>query len=242
MHEKDRGNREVASDQQRHVRRSPLLFTTPLVLLAVLALVLLWEITRGNVTGELSRQWPWRLQLMDTDALGSLLAVALAAVLGRAQYARTVRPALGWRSSWVPGVFVPDEPAWEVGVLNGGPQHAVVERVEYQLVPHDGVPGAWTDHAGLLRDLAAMGLVHGKHYRQIHVGAGFPLPGATGYETAPHGAYTQRFVDEIDELRLRLRVTDAVGDSHERVMDLMRGARLERPGAAGSGLIVGPGA
>lgn len=51
MHEKDRGNREVASDQQRHVRRSPLLFTTPLVLLAVLALVLLWEITRGNVTG-----------------------------------------------------------------------------------------------------------------------------------------------------------------------------------------------
>ncbi|WP_307526135.1 hypothetical protein [Streptomyces umbrinus] len=54
----------MASDQQRHVRRSPLLFTTPLVLLVVLALVLLWEITRGNVTGELSRQWPWRLQLM----------------------------------------------------------------------------------------------------------------------------------------------------------------------------------
>ncbi|MCZ4516735.1 hypothetical protein O3Q52_53285, partial [Streptomyces sp. ActVer] len=161
--------------------------------------------------------------------------------LGRAQYARTVRPALGWRASWVPGAFAPDEPAWEVGVLNGGPQHAVVERVEYRLVPHDGVPGAWTDHAGLLRELAAMGLVHGKHYRQMLVGAGFPLPGATGYETAPHGAYTQRFVDEVDELRLRLRVTDAVGDSHERVMDLMRGARLERPGAAGSGLIVGPG-
>ncbi|MCX4909941.1 hypothetical protein [Streptomyces sp. NBC_00878] len=89
-----------------------------------------------------------------------------------------------------------------------------------------------------------MRLVHGKHYRQMFVGAGFPLPGATGYEAAPHGAYTQRFVDEIDEideLRLRLRVTDAVGDSHERVMDLMRGARLERPGTAGSGLIVGPG-
>jgi len=186
----------VASDQQRHVRRSPLLFTTPLVLLAVLALVLLWEITRGNVTGELSRQWPWRLQLMDTDALGSLLAVALAAVLGRAQYARTVRPALGWRSSWVPGVFVPDEPAWEVGVLNGGPQHAVVERVEYQLVPHDGVPGAWTDHAGLLRDLAAMGLVQASTTGRYTSARVFPCrapPGTRPRPTArtPSGSSTR---------------------------------------------------
>ncbi|MFC8201066.1 hypothetical protein ACFUTV_37575 [Streptomyces sp. NPDC057298] len=227
----------MVSDRQRRVRRSPLLFTTPLVLLVLLALVLLWEIVRGNVTGELSRQWPWRLRLMDTDPLGSLLAVALAAVLGRAQFARTVRPALGWSASWGPGPFAPDEPAWNVGILNGGQQHAVVERADYQLVPRGGTPGPWTDHAGLLADLAGRRLVHGTHYRQMLLGAGFPLAGAAGHDVVPEGMYTQRFVDEIDVLLMRLRVTDAVGDSHERVMDLLRGARLERPGAGG-GLIV----
>ncbi|WP_051814886.1 hypothetical protein RFN58_09530 [Streptomyces iakyrus] len=212
-------------DRQRRVRRSPLLFLAPLVLLVLLALVLLWEIVRSNVTGELSREWPWRLRLMDMNPLGSLLAVALAAVFGRAQYARTVRPALGWSSSWTVGELGPDEPAWSVEIVNGGSQHAVVERVDYCFVPRGGEPGEWTDHAGLLEALAEAGLVQGKDYHQRLSGAGFPLSDS-GMRA---GLYGPRFVDDIDQLRMRLRVVDAVGDSHERVMDLMRGARLCRP-------------
>lgn len=212
-------------DRQRRVRRSPLLFVAPLVLLILLTLVLLWEIVRSNVTGTASQQWPWRLRLMDMNPLGSLLAVALAAVFGRAQYGRTVRPALGWRSTWTAGDLGPDESAWTVEVLNGGSQHVVVEVVEYCFVPRGGEPGEWTGHAGLLESLADRGLVQGKDYYQWQTGAGFPLGGG-GMRA---GAYGQRFVDEIDQLRLRLRVVDAVGDSHERTMDLMRGARMDRP-------------
>lgn len=213
-------------DRQRQVRRSPLLFVAPLVLLILLTLVLLWEVVRSNVTGDLAREWPWRLRLMDMNPLGSLLAVALAAVFGRAQYARTVRPALGWSSSWTVGDLGPDESAWKVEILNGGSQHAVVERVDYCFVPRGGEPGEWTDHAGLLESLADRGLVQGKDYYQRLTGAGFPLRDTA----AQAGMYGQRFVDEIDQLRLRLRVVDAVGDSHERIMDLMRGARVDRPG------------
>jgi hypothetical protein len=214
-------------DRQRRVRRSPLLFVAPLVLLSLLTAVLIWEVVRSNVTGDLARQWPWRLRLMDMNPLGSLLAVALAAVFGRAQYARTVRPALGWSSSWTVGDLAPDEPAWSVNILNGGSQHAVVERVDYCFVPRGGEPGEWTDHAGLFQALADQGLVQGNDYYLGTTGAGFPL----GDGMMRAGVYSQRFVDEIDQLRLRLRVTDAVGDSHERVMDLMRGARIKRPGS-----------
>ncbi|MCX5335277.1 hypothetical protein [Streptomyces sp. NBC_00140] len=214
-------------DRQRRVRRSPLLFVAPLVLLILLTLVLLWEIVRSNITGDLARQWPWRLRLMDMNPLGALLAVALAAVFGRAQYARTVRPALGWSSSWAVGDLGPDEPGWHVEVVNGGSQHAVVERVDYCFVPRGEEPTEWTDHAGVLEELADRGLVQGKDYYLRLTGAGFPL-GNGGMRA---GAYGRRFVGEIDQLRLRLRVTDAVGDSHERVMDLMRGARMERPGS-----------
>ncbi|MFJ8635262.1 hypothetical protein [Streptomyces sp. NPDC093568] len=213
-------------DRQRRVRRSPLLFLAPLVLLILLTLVLLWEIVRSNVTGEASREWPWRLRLMDMNPLGSLLAVALAAVFGRAQYGRTVRPALGWSSSWTVGDLGPDETAWTVEIVNGGSQQAVVERVDYCVVPRGGEPGEWVGHAGLLEALAERGFVQGKDYYQRLTGAGFPLGGGA----MRAGTYGQRFVDEIDQLRLRLRVVDAVGDSHERIMDLMRGARLARPG------------
>jgi len=103
----------------------------------------------------------------------------------------------------------------------------VVERVDYCFVPSGGEPTAWTDHAGVLEELADRGFVQGKDYYLRLTGAGFPL-GNGGMRA---GAYGRRFVGEIDQLRLRLRVTDAVGDSHERVMDLMRGARMERPGS-----------
>lgn len=214
-------------DRQRRIRRSPLLFVAPLVLLILLTLVLLWEIVRSNITGDLAHQWPWRLRLMDMNPLGALLAVALAAVFGRAQYARTVQPVMGWSSSWTVGDLGPDEPGWSVEVVNGGSQHAVVERVDYCFVPRGGEPTEWTDHAGVLEEFAARGLAQGKDYYLRLTGAGFPL-GNGGMRA---GAYGRRFVGEIDQLRLRLRVTDAVGDSHERVMDLMRGARMERPGS-----------
>ncbi len=89
-------------------------------------------------------------------------------------------------------------------VVNGGSQHSVVERVDYCFVPRGGeptergptTPGCWRSHD--------RGFVQGKDYYLRLTGAGFPL--GTGMR-----AYGRRFVGEIDQLRLRLRVTDAVG-------------------------------
>ncbi|MGW6289749.1 hypothetical protein [Streptomyces sp. NPDC055107] len=215
-------------DGQRRIRRSPLLFTAPLALLAVLVLILLWEAVRANVAPGSRDDWPWRLRLLDTEALGSLLAVAVGAVLARAQYARTVHPYLGSRGSWRKGLLAEGEPAWRVGILNGGQHVAVVESWECRVVLRGGSGGAgapWVAVPDVVSTLAAAGLSVGRDYQLIDFGAGFPLVGTGNYDTVPVGVFSQRCVELVDVLHIRVRVTDVVGDSHERVLDCVRGAR-----------------
>ncbi|MFF3318618.1 hypothetical protein ACFYV5_24390 [Streptomyces sp. NPDC003035] len=215
------------SDAQRRVRRSPLLYTAPIVLLALLTAVLGWEIVRANMTEAARTDWPWRLQLLDMEPLGSLLAVAAAAVLARAQYARTVRPYLGWRSDWTTGHLRGNAVEWQVGLFNGGQHTAVVESYESRVVlKGDPDPAAtpWTDTAGAVAVLTAAGLTVGEDF-QIRTMGNTPLVGTGTYETVMVGAFSRRFVEEVDALYLRVRVVDTVGDSHERIMDCLKGAR-----------------
>ncbi|MBK0371670.1 hypothetical protein I3215_01905 [Streptomyces sp. RB110-1] len=240
MDERDRrraADEEIPlQDAQRRVRRSPLLFTAPLVLLVLLVLILLWEAVRANVPPGAGDDWPWRLRLLDMEALGSLLAVATGAVLARAQYARTVRPYLGYRGSWRKGLLAEGKPAWRVGILNGGQHIAVVDSWECRVVLRgvsDEASAPWAAVPDVVSTLTAAGLSAGRDYQLIAFGAGFPLVGTGNYDTVPVGVFSQRCVERVESLHIRVRVTDVVGDSHERVLDCMRGARAEYnvPGA-----------
>ncbi|MEU1214129.1 hypothetical protein ACFYSH_25125 [Streptomyces sp. NPDC005791] len=213
---------------QRRVRRSRLLFTAPLVMLGLLTLVLVWESIRGNIAPDARDDWPWRLQLLDMEALGSLLAVAVGAVLARAQYARTVRPYLGWRGSWTKGHLRGDSQAWTVGVLNGGQHIATVESYDCRVVLAGGggaTTSPWTDISVAVTELTGAGLVVAEDFQLVELGPGFPLVGTSSYETVLVGAFSKKFVERVDALHVRMRVTDVVGDSHERTGDCMKGAR-----------------
>lgn len=218
----------LLSDTQRRVRRSPLLFTAPLVLLGLLAAVLIWETVRANMTGGARAEWPWRLQLLSMEALGSLLAVAAGAVLARAQYARTVRPCLGWRGMWTTGDLGADIPAWQVGILNAGQHIALIEAWDCQVILRGqrdvrGTP--WVDVPDAVAQLTAAGFAPTEDFRIVGFGTGFPLVGTGSYETVMVGAFSRRCVEGVDALYLRVRVTDVVGDSHERVLDCMKYSR-----------------
>lgn len=219
------------SDAQRRVRRNPWLFTVPLVLLCLLVAVLVWEVVRGNLSEATRAHWPWRLQLMPEEPLASLLAVAAGAVLARAQYARTVRPMLGWRSDYVTGELPGESKAWSTGVFNGGQHNAGVQRVDYFVVPEgevlDGpVPeDAWMSLRQAGERLGEIGLRPAADFRLTSIGAGFPLVATGTYETIVVGVFSKRFVDEVRAFHLRIRVTDSVGDTHERVIDCLKGAR-----------------
>ncbi len=230
MQDVNQGDAQSLTGVQRRIRRSPLLFTVPIVLLALFILMLVWEVIRSNVTAEAQTEWPWRLHLLDMDALGSLLAVAGGAVLARAQYACTVRPYLGWRGSWQKGHLKEDTSAWRVGVFNGGQHLAVIGTWDCRLVlagQDDSAEARWVDLDEAVSDLAAAGLVVAQDFQIIRFGAGFPLVGGGGHETLLVGAFSRRFVRKVDALYLRFRVADVVGDTHERVLDCMKGARTD---------------
>lgn len=228
MSQAPQGDVYVLSDTQRRIRRSRLLFTAPLVLLLLLTAILLWETIRGNMSAEARAGWPWRLQLMDIQALGSLLAVAAGAVLARAQFARATRPYVGWRASWVKGVLRPGDPAWRVGILNGGQHLAVIESWHCRVVLKGAVdsPDArWASVHETVAELTGVGLIVEEDFRLIGFGAGFPLVGGGGYETVLMAAFSERFIERVQSVYVRARITDVVGDTHERTMDCMKGLR-----------------
>ncbi|MEV5975353.1 hypothetical protein [Streptomyces sp. NPDC051921] len=197
------------------------------MLLVLLTGVLGWEIVRANMTEAARAAWPWRLQLLDMEPLGSLLAVAAGAVLARAQYARTVRPLLGWRADWKTGHLRGGVPEWQVGLLNGGSHTVVVEEYACRVVLRDDTAqeaAPWTDVQGAAAALTGAGLTVGEDFQLVTMG-NFPLVGTGSYETTMLGAFSQRFVDEVEALYLRVRVVDVVGDSHERILDALKGAR-----------------
>lgn len=72
--------------------------------------------------------------------------------------------------------------------------------------------------------LTGAGLTVGEDFQLVTMGH-FPLVGTGSYETTMLGAFSQRFVDEVEALHLRVRVGDVVGDSHERILDALKGAR-----------------
>lgn len=229
-------NMDPLSDAQRRVRRSPLLFTTPLVLLGLLTALLVWEAIRVNTTAEARTEWPWRLQLIDAQVLGSLLAVSLGAVLARAQYARTVRPYLGWRAAWTTGLLAAEAPAWRVGILNGGQHMAVIESWDTRVVMQgadDSADAQWNSVSGTVAELTEAGFTVGEDFRLIEFGAGFPLVGAVGgHETVLMGAFSELFAQRVQSLYVRVRVTDVVGDTHERTLDCMKGVWTDRAAPA----------
>ncbi|MFG3409504.1 hypothetical protein [Streptomyces sp. NPDC048142] len=162
--------------------------------------------------------------------------MAAGAVLARAQYARTVRPYLGWRGSWRKGLLAEGEPAWRVGILNGGQHIAVIESWECRVVLRGGSDAAtapWSAASDVVATLTAAGLSVGRDYRLIAFGTGFPLVGTGNYDTVPVGVFSQRCVERVEALHIRVRVTDVVGDSHERVLDCMRGSRAEHNAPGG---------
>ncbi|MFF4654934.1 hypothetical protein [Streptomyces sp. NPDC001381] len=219
-------------DRQRRVHRSPVLFTTPVVLLAVLTVMALWETIRGNITGPSGNHWPWRLALLDQEALSSLLAVSLGFVFARAQFARAVRPIIGWNgyvSSDLPtmnGRFV-----WVVGIRNGGMHSGALESLEYHVQPKgEMTPAAdiqWQGYEATVTELEALGLRLGKDFDLNALGAGTPI----GVTTDRDGLYAVRLsvpaLSLLDNLYIRIRVTDAVGDTHERILHCLRAAEVE---------------
>jgi hypothetical protein len=220
---------------QRVVRRSAWFARFPVGIVALSLLLLLHTLIRQNQSHPTGL---WKYQLLDVQAAVAAVLASVGAVLARAQYARTIRPALGWFGRVAADIAPDGRLAWTCHVLNGAQDVAVTTSIEYRVTftPAAKAEGAadftrwsgWQEAADALR---ARGLTEDKDFQLDHIGAGRPIP-AQGLMFV--GWFTEKALADIENISVRLRAVDRAGDTHERVMALMKGVvRVPRhPGAS----------
>lgn len=211
---------------QRVVRRNNV-FSGLLTCMVYLSLLLLaYSVWRTNAPDSLTDSWPWKLELLDGQSATTAVVGSMGAALARGQYARAVRPALGYYGRVMADIAPGDRLAWVCYAVNAAQDVAVVDRIDYRVVlvgdadPTDDEAG-WVGRERAGRAMEERGPVDRSDFSLHFIGAGKPLP-AQGLTLI--GWFTEEALAEVRDVHVRLRVTDRVGDTHERVIDVLKGA------------------
>ncbi|MFE9855807.1 hypothetical protein [Streptomyces sp. NPDC005780] len=213
---------------QRVIHRSGL-FSRFLLALVGLALLLLGHtVLRENVPERLTGTWPWKLRLLDIQSAVAAVLATGGAALARAQYARTIRPALGYFGRVVADVAPDNQLAWVCHLFNGGQEVAVTAELRYRIdytstARTDGATDSseWVTHQVATASIETRGLLSRQDFALHLVGSGRPIP---GQQLQLLGWFTERAMREVENVFVRVHVFDRVGDTHERVINLLKGA------------------
>ncbi|MFJ4829453.1 hypothetical protein ACIP79_05935 [Streptomyces sp. NPDC088747] len=213
---------------QRVIHRSGLLSRLPSVLLCLALLLLVHALIRQNLPDRLTHGWPWRLELLDSQSAVAAVLATGGVSLARAQYARTVRPALGYIGR-VQGGYAPhDQLAWACHLINSSSDVALTSEVSYRIsyTPVAQAKGAqdsleWVEHQAAVASIVASGLLSREDFALNSVKPGWPL---AGQQLLFLGWFTEKAMRDLDHVFVRVRVQDRVGDIHERVIDLLKAA------------------
>ncbi|KPL36184.1 hypothetical protein JI76_04315 [Streptomyces anulatus] len=211
---------------QRVVRRNRV-FSRLLTCMVYLSLLLLaYSVWRTNAPDTLTDSWPWKLELLDGQSATTAVVGSMGAALARGQYARAVRPALGYYGRATADIAPDDRLVWACHVVNAAQDVAVVDGIAYRVVltgdadPTDDETG-WVDRERAKRAIEERGPVDRSDFSLHFISADKPLP-AQGLMLI--GWFTEEAMAEVRDVHVRLRVTDRVGDTHERIIDVLKGA------------------
>ncbi|MFI7288688.1 hypothetical protein ACIBRY_18855 [Streptomyces anulatus] len=211
---------------QRVVRRNRV-FSGLLTCMVYLSLLLLaYSVWRTNAPDTLTDSWPWKLELLDGQSATTAVVGSMGAALARGQYARAVRPALGYYGRVMADIAPGDRLAWVCHVVNAAQDVAVVDEIGYRVVlagdadPTDDEAG-WVGRERAVRAIEERGPEDRSDFSLHFISADKPLP-AQGMMLI--GWFTEEAMAEVRDVHVRLRVTDRVGDTHERVIDVLKGA------------------
>jgi hypothetical protein len=122
---------------QRLVYRNRSLDSAPICVLAVLVLILIWEIIRANLPTTWLHDWPWRIDVLGVASAAALTGALAALVAARRQFAQTIEPHLGWSGSDESGSSsLGRNTRWYTELVNSGGGLAVVRNIEYRITPN----------------------------------------------------------------------------------------------------------
>ncbi|WP_415961001.1 hypothetical protein [Streptomyces sp. 021-4] len=211
---------------QRVVRRNRLYSRLVSVLVYVSFLLLCYSVWRQNAPDTLTGSWPWKLELLDVQSAATATVGSLGAALARAQYARAVRPALGYFGRVMADMAPGERLAWACSVFNAAQDVAVVEEISYLVVLTARSEDAeeetdWVNREEAERTVVDRGPESRTDFALHAIGVGRPVP-AQG--VMPLGWFTAAAMAQVRDVFVRVRVTDRVGDTHERVISMLKGA------------------
>lgn len=103
------------------IRRSRLFFTFPVVIISIVSANLIWEVVRSNVAPHELMSWPFRFTILNDSTTATVLAVFISLFMGRLQWARALRPIVGFAIDDEGMQFKLDSDTWRLWVYNSGP-------------------------------------------------------------------------------------------------------------------------
>ncbi|MEU9008904.1 hypothetical protein AB0D12_03785 [Streptomyces sp. NPDC048479] len=216
-------------DQTRKIGTSLVTFWYPMILVCALSVIMIWEIVRTNLTSSRG-SGVWDFTILDRQSAANLLAVAMGLTFARAQYARAVRPLIGWSATPRENDYgMTSRHIWYVEMANGGTHNVAVNEVHYRLGYRNATQSQWVGHYTAVQLLENHGLQIGTDFDLNTIGQGAVLG------SVYIGRFSEKATREIGDVELRVRVTDAVGDRHERTLHCLRGAETELRSASASG-------
>ncbi|MFE7568729.1 hypothetical protein ACFU76_17495 [Streptomyces sp. NPDC057539] len=206
------------------------------MLLALALADLVWEVVKANLDDHARGEWPWRFIVLDASACAAVVALLTGIIVARTQLSQTMQPVLSWSASAGGSREVTDS-LRTVTLINAGGGRAVVRSVAYriQATPQDAdraeVPSGWISWHAAVDALASLGLDWNQDFFLLHLdsGAAIPLSSSTreGMELLALGP---RSLGQLSALDIRVRVTDVLGDVHERQLQCIRPRSAPRGG------------
>nr|WTB32366.1 hypothetical protein OG781_25395 [Streptomyces sp. NBC_00830] len=223
-----RDGRAAGMETSQRVNHRSGLFSQLLLVLLGLALLLLgYTLLRQNLPERLIHRWPWKLRILDVQSAVAAVLATGGAALARAQYARTVRPDPGYFGRVAADVAPRDQLAWVCHLFTGGQEGAATTGLSYRIADTAAThangardSSEWVDQQGAIASIEARGLLRHEDFLLNLIGHG-PIP---GQQPMFLGWFTEKAMLEVEDVFVRVRVLDRVGDTHERVIRLLKGA------------------
>jgi hypothetical protein len=211
---------------QRVVSRNALTFRAPQAVFWFLIVDILWEVVKENRPQESSPAFPWWFTVFNLSTGVTAAGIFGSLLIARSQFARAIRPALGFFTDERAGSIRVTLPArWTVRMTNGGPGACTVRSCEWRYaLPGQEAEGPWLSWQDAIVGLKASGIAYGRHYYLINLGPGAVLSGNASQQLEI-GSFSERAVSVLDSLEIRINVIDLAGDVHERIGDLLHSAR-----------------
>lgn len=207
---------------QKLVRRNKKFSLLPRIILAVLLLLLVWEIILVNLSDDFNG---WKFSLLGITSTASLCGVFITLIIVREQFAWTMRPNLSWLTSYEK-VKNLNKNAWSATLLNVGPGIGVIDQVTYTLEWYSDKISEKEFRISRSEFIGVLEYLNFKNEIDFHVRLVTPGAPLQTIKNKEEGilmmALSEKVIKKFTRLDLHVRISDIMGDIHEKSIPFLK--------------------